>query len=118
MKVLYTNNIHYSLLVPKANLNQDKNKELVLNKKLNYNKIDKSKLSNKLDKLIAKFNKLVILDKEPTYYDDIKIYLKSLKNATNKDNKNDWSQLIYPSNVYNINDAKKARNKKKRKFLY
>ena len=117
MNVLFTNNIHYSLLVPKVNLNHDKIKELNITKKLNNNKIDKSKLSHKLDKVIAKFNKLIILDKEPTYYDDIKIYLTSLKNATNKDNKIEWSKLIYPSNIYNINDAKKERNKKTENFL-
>ena len=42
MHVLFTNNIHYSLLVPKVNLNKDKNNEVILKKKPNNHKIDKS----------------------------------------------------------------------------
>ena len=69
------------------------------------------KLTHKLDELLNYKDKMVIIKFRPTYYDDIKFYLQSLKNATNKDNKIGWNKIIYPSDLFKSSDTKKKETK-------
>ena len=69
-----------------------------------------------MDNKIINHNKLVILKEQPTYYDDIQFYLKSVKEATDSNNKINWNKIAYPPNIYKNTDTKKARNKKTENF--
>lgn len=90
LKVLFTNNNHYSLLVPSENKNND-NLEYQKNNSLDKLdiKIYIKSLTHKIDALNINIEKLCILDNNPTFYDDIKSYLKSVKAATDSNNKID-----------------------------
>ena len=113
LKVLFTNNNHYSLLVPADN---NPNYNLGNMKNNSIEKLEVSKLTHKLDNLNIYLEKLCIIENAPIYYDDIKSFLLSLKKATNKDIKIDWKKIQYPPNIYNLHDNKKTRNKKTEHF--
>lgn len=68
-------------------------------------------ITHKIDALNINIEKLCILDNNPTFYDDIKSYLKSVKAATDSNNKIDQNKIVYLPNVYNCYDNKKKKQK-------
>ena len=86
LKVLFNNNNHYSLLVPSENKNND---NLEYQKNNSLGKLNIKSLTHKIDALNINIEKLCILENNPTFYDDIKSYLKSVKAATESNNKID-----------------------------
>ena len=86
LKVLFNNNNHYSLLVPSENKNND---NLEYQKNNSLGKLNIKSLTHKIDALNINIEKLCILENNPTFYDDIKSYLKSVKAATDSNNKID-----------------------------
>ena len=77
MKVLFTNDIHYSLLVEYSK-NTNNNEINDISKEINNN-IDENKLADKKFKFNFNTQKLCILENNPTFYDNNKTYLQSLK---------------------------------------
>ena len=64
-------------------------------------------MTHQLDELNINIEKLSIFENNPTFYDDIKSFLKTVKAAKNNINKIDWKKIEYPPNLYNVYDNKR-----------
>ena len=110
MKVLFTNGNHYSLLIKYSDDIGEINNNVKYKLNENFELGNIPKLKNNLN---INPKKLCILEKDPTYYDKIFEFLKSLDNAKNKNNNLiDWKKIVYPENIFTLNDDKRKRNKK------
>ena len=94
--------------MPSVNNN---NFELEKNKKILNENLDFTEISKKVDELHFNPKKLCIIENNPTYYDDIKSYLKSVK-IEKYNNIIDWKKIEFPQSIYSEKDDKKTRNKK------